>query len=303
MKKFIINENDAGQRLDKFIKKAFLNIPNSLIYKFIRKKKIKTNNKRSYFDYILKLDDLVTVYGLDDFFTKKKFDVDSSKKLKLDVVFEDKNILILNKPSGVKTQPNSNKKDSLIDLVVRYLIEKKEYFPEKENSFVPAFCTRLDFNTKGLIIAGKNAKTLRCLGELTKKGKIKKTYKCFVEGVMEKKNDVLMGYWSKDFKQNKVIITEKRREFSKKVVTEYFVLKQFENIAKLQVLIKSGKSHQIRAHMKQIGHPIVGDVKYGSKIKKELQLTCCEIEFESENSILSYLNNKKIILNKNKSLN
>ena len=297
MKEFKINENDAGQRLNKFIEKTFLNIPNSLIYKSIRKKNIKINNKKSFFNYILNFGDIVNVYGLDDYFKKKVFDLNINKKL--DIIFEDDNILILNKGSGVKTQPDSKRKDSLIDLVIQYLIEKKKYIPEKENSFIPAFCTRLDFNTRGLIIAAKNAKSLRCLNELTRKGKIKKEYECVVEGVMKKNHDRLIGYWSKNFNKNKVIITSKKRENSKKVITEYFLLKQFKNSAKLKVLIKLGKSQQIRAHMKQIGHPIIGDFKYGSSVNKNLQLICRKIAFDSKNSVLSYLDNKEIVLKNN----
>lgn len=301
MKSFKITQNDQGQRLNKFIEKAFLNVPKSLIYKSIRKKNVKINKKALKANYILNFGDIVEVYGLDEFFIKKEQKINFKAYdgfEKLDIVFEDENILVLNKKEGIMSQPNSKQKNSLIDFVKAYLIEKKEYFPEKENSFSPAFCTRLDTNTKGLIVAGKNAKALRNLNQLIKNGQIKKTYICEVEGIMEKNHEILVGFWSKDFKKNKAKITSNKREFSKKVVTEYFVLKRAKKTARLKVVILTGKSHQIRAHLKQINHPIVGDFKYGSKTKSKLKLICCELFFNCKEGELKYLNQKKITLKK-----
>lgn len=295
MQKFNVNENDAGQRLNKFIEKCYFNAPKSLIFRLIRTKNIKVNKKRTIASYILKEGDLVLVYGLDDFFKKKEnLKCEGLPNFKLNIVFEDENILILNKERGIKTQPNSKVKNSLIDIVLSYLTKKEEFNPLKENSFTPAFCTRLDFNTSGLVVAGKNAKALRCLNKLTAEGKIKKTYYCNVEGVMEKPREILVGFWSKDCNKNKVLITNFKRENSKKVITEYFVLKQNKKTAFLKVVLHTGKSHQIRAHLSLIKHPIVGDFKYGSKIKKDLQLICAELQIFSENTYLNYLNNKKI---------
>ena len=301
LQNFKINENDSGQRLNKFIEKCYFNVPKSLIYKAIRTKNIKVNKKRTIASYILKEGDFVLVYGLDEFFKKREdFNYENLNNFKLNIVFEDENILILNKEKGIKTQPNSQVKDSLIDKVLSYLINKKEYFPSKENSFTPAFCTRLDFNTSGLVVAGKNAKTLRCLNKLIAEGKIKKTYYCNVEGIMQKRKETLVGYWSKDQNKNKVLITNFKRENSKKVITEYFVLKQNKSTAFLKVILHTGKSHQIRAHLSLIKHPIVGDFKYGSKTKKNLQLVCGELQFFSENTYLNYLNNKKISIKNEK---
>ena len=177
-------------------------------------------------------------------------------------------------------------------------MKKKEYVSENENSFTPAFCTRLDTNTKGLIIAGKNAKALRSLNELNRMLKIKKTYYCIVEGIVEKDNEILKGFWKKDFKKNKVKISSNFEEFSKEVVTKFYVLKRFSNKTALKIVIYGGKSHQIRAHMQTIGHPIVGDLKYGSKFKEQLKLVCCGLKFNSKNSYLDYLDGKNIILKK-----
>ncbi len=297
MKKFIINENDEGQRLSRFIEKMFCKIPKSLVYKSIRKKNVKVNSKKSVHDYILKKEDVVEVYFLDSFFEEKKEDSFSIlKNFRLDIVYEDENILVVNKERGIKTQPNSRKKDSLIDLVIEYLTEKKEYVAEKENSFRPAFCTRLDTNTKGLVVAGKNRKALIILNELIKNGNIKKTYLCLVEGKMQKKREILVGYWNKDHFKNKVKISKNKSMFSKKVITEYLVVKEFLKTTKLKVFLHTGKSHQIRAHLAFINHPIVGDFKYGSRVKEDLKLLCYSLEFNTKGTYLEYLDSKKITL-------
>ena len=128
--------------------------------------------------------------------------------------------------------------------------------------------------------------------------KIKKTYYCVVEGIVEKDNEILKGFWKKDFKKNKVKIISNFEEFSKEVVTKFYVLKRFSNKTALKVIISGGKSHQIRAHMQTIGHPIVGDLKYGSKFKEQLKLVCCGLQFNSKNTYLDYLDGEKIILKK-----
>ena len=295
MKEFKINENDEGQRLSRFIERMFKNINRSLIYKSIRQKNIKVNGKKSFHDYILKKEDLVSVYRLDCFFKEEEKKLNLISNEKLDIVFEDENILIINKQGGIKTQPDSNRRDSLIDIVISYLVEKKEYDIEKENSFRPAFCTRLDTNTKGLVVAGKNKKALRTLNQLTAERKIK-IYDCVVEGRFTEKREVLVGFWSKDLNKNIVKITKEKREFSKKVITEYLVLKQFLNTARLKVFLHTGRSHQIRAHMQSINHPIVGDLKYGSRFKKDLKLICSSLEFNTKGTYLDYLDTKKITL-------
>ena len=297
MKKFIINENDEGQRLSRFIEKMFIKMPKSLIYKSIRKKNVKVNSKKSIHNYILKKGDIVEVYFLDSFFEEKKEDLFSNlKKFRLNIIYEDENLLVVNKERGIKTQPNSSRKDSLIDFVIKYLSEKKEYVVEKENSFKPAFCTRLDTNTKGLVVAGKNRKSLTTLNELIKNGNIKKTYLCIVEGKMQKKREVLVGDWNKDRLKNKVKISENKSMFSKKVITEYLVVEQFLETAKLKVFLHTGKSHQIRAHLASINHPIVGDFKYGSRFKENLKLLCYSLEFKTKGTFLEYLDSKKITL-------
>ncbi len=296
MKTFNINENDAGQRLNKFIEKTYFSMPLSLMYKNIRKKNIKVNRKSSKPQYILKLGDIVSVYGLDEFFKAKHYTVNAKDGFSLNIVYEDKNILVVYKGKGVKSHPNSSLKDSLIDNIIKYLIFKGEYIPENENSFVPSLCGRLDVNTSGLIMAGKNANALRSLNELNRQGRIKKTYICTVEGILTKNREVLVGYWNKDTAKNKAFITSKAYSTSKKVITEYILLKQLKNKAVVKVLLHTGRSHQIRAQMAKIGHPIVGDFKYGSKYKVPQKLSCVELEFESKNSFFEYLNGKKIAL-------
>ena len=299
MKVFNININDEGQRLNKFLEKVSFKLPKSLMYKKIRKKEVKINSKPVAANYILKLGDVLTIYGLDEFFTQKDEEREIKivkKEVKLDIIYEDENILVVNKKRGIKTQPDSEKKDSLIDFVLKYLVSEKKYDITKEKSFKPATCNRLDFNTKGLVLIGKNFKALRTLNSLMADGKIKKSYICEVEGIVKKKKEILYGFWSKDFKNNKVLITFNERKNSKKVITEYMLIKQFKDRSLLKVLLHTGKSHQIRAHMALIGHPIDGDFKYGSTKKEPQKLTCCGLKFNSKNTSLSYLDGKEITL-------
>lgn len=300
MKTFNINENDAGQRLNKFIEKTYFNVPLSLMYKNIRKKNVKVNHKPSKPQYILKIGDVVSVYGLDEFFKAKYYNFSEKKGVPLNIAYEDSNIIVVYKCKGIKSHPNSSLKDSLIDNIIKYLIFKGEYVPENENSFAPSLCGRLDVNTSGLIMAGKNANALRSLNELNRQGRIKKTYICTVEGILTKNREVLVGYWSKDTAKNKAFIKSKVYDSAKKVITEYILLKQLENKAVVKVLLHTGKSHQIRAQMAQIGHPIVGDIKYGSKYKTPQKLSCIGLEFYSKGSFLEYLDGKKITLKTNK---
>ena len=300
MKTFNINENDAGQRLNKFIEKTYFNVPLSLMYKNIRKQNVKVNHKPSKPQYILKIGDVVSVYGLDEFFKAKYYNFSEKKGVPLNIAYEDSNIIVVYKCKGIKSHPNSSLKDSLIDNIIKYLIFKGEYVPENENSFAPSLCGRLDVNTSGLIMAGKNANALRSLNELNRQGRIKKIYICTVEGILTKNREVLVGYWSKDTAKNKALIKSKVYDSAKKVITEYILLKQLENKAVVKVLLHTGKSHQIRAQMAQIGHPIVGDIKYGSKYKTPQKLSCIGLEFYSKGSFLEYLDGKKITLKTNK---
>ena len=178
MKKFVINKNDAGQRLDKFVLKAARGISTSLMYKYIRKKSIKVNGKRAEISYKLVVDDIVEMYINDEFFAEKSNDfMDISYDPKLSVIYEDDNIILVDKKAGVIVHSNEKEnRDTLINQVLLYLYKKGEYLPDKETSFTPSLCNRLDKNTGGIVIVAKNAIAQRELYEIIKHRQIKKKY-------------------------------------------------------------------------------------------------------------------------------
>ena len=211
MKEFYINKNDAGQRLDKYITKSFPLLPQSLMYKYIRSKRIKVNNKRSEISYRLKENDLVSLYINDEFFeaAKPKYDfLNAGKNIK--IVYEDENIILIDKPAGILSHPDEdNYTDTAITRVKRYLCEKGEYEPDNEMSFAPALVNRIDRNTCGIIIAAKNAEALRILNEKLKNRELHKLYLCVVIGKLKNTSGLIEGYLEKNEKQNKVYISER----------------------------------------------------------------------------------------------
>lgn len=302
MRSFIIKENDSNQRLDKFIQKAVPRLPKTLLYKYIRLKRIKVNGKKSEISYKLKVGDLIELYINDEF-----FETSSEKDFLLvpatiDVVYEDENILLVDKKPGlVVHEDNDNTLDTLINRVLHYLYNKNEYNPDDEASFTPALCNRIDRNTAGIVIVAKNAESLRVLNERIKERSITKLYLCVVSGLLEKKQDTLIHYHLKNEKDNTVTIFEKPNKDTKTMITTYRVLDYSKENTLVEVDLKTGRTHQIRAHMAYIGHPIIGDGKYGNnrinmKYKQKHQLLYSyKLRFEpvSTQTILSYLDGKE----------
>lgn len=301
MKSFVISKNDAGQRLDKFVLKAAKGLSKSLMYKYIRKKYIKVNKKRAEINYMLLENDVVEMYINDEFFKEKNTDFKLiAYKPDLKIVYEDENVLLVDKKAGVIVHSDDNEgRDTLINQVLLYLYQKGEYLPEKENSFTPSLCNRLDKNTGGIVIVAKNAVSQRELYEIIKKRQIKKLYFAMVKGVPTPKSATISGYLKKDSQNNIVTVKDEPFEDAKQIKTKYKVLMSKNGYSLVEVDLITGRTHQIRAHMAHIGHCVVGDTKYG-RLKdfsdtpfKHQALYSYSLSFEVEPEYsLSYLNGK-----------
>ncbi len=302
MRQIEITKNDSGQRLDKFLTKRFKNMPQSLMYKYIRTKYIKLNGKKCEISSRLNEGDILTLYIKDEFFDEQPDEYDFLKApVKIDIIYEDENIMLLNKKPGLIVHPDENYHfDSLIARVQHYLYDKGEYEPKKENSFAPALVNRIDRNTGGIVIAAKNAETLRIMNQKVKDRELEKLYLCIAVGIFEKKSDMLTGYLEKNEKQNRVYISKKPTENSKTIKTRYRVLSEKNGLSLLEVDLLTGRTHQIRAHLASIGHPLLGDGKYGkNEINRKMGYKWqalysykLSFKFTTDGGILEYLNGR-----------
>ena len=298
-----IGKNDGGQRLDKFLTKSYPNLPQSMLYKAIRKKDIKINGKRCENSTRLQEGDVVSLFLKEEFFQKEERPEDFLKApKKLSIVYEDENLLLLDKKPGLIVHPDENYHfDSLIARVQHYLYDKGEYDPDGEQSFAPALVNRIDRNTGGIVMAAKNAEALRVLNQKVKDRELRKLYLCVVCGRLEQKEGLLTGYLEKNEAQNRVYISKKPKEGARTIRTKYRVLEERRDFSLLEVELLTGRTHQIRAHFASIGHPLAGDGKYGKNaVNKQtgfpyqaLYSYKLGFDFTTEAGILAYLNGRE----------
>ena len=303
MKELTVTKNDAGQRLDRFLAKAVPLLPASLCQKYIRLKRIKVDGKRADRDTRLVEGSVIQLYINDEFFDTPKpenaYLTVSAPKLNL--VYEDDNLLLVDKKPGQAVHPHDGAEygKTLIDHIQAYLYAKGEWRPREEHAFAPALCNRIDRNTGGIVIAAKNAETLRILNQKIKDRELEKRYLCVVHGRPKPAAGRLEGWIFKDAVQNRVYVTQKFQPGAKSAVTEYRTLKSQNGLSLVECELITGRTHQIRAMMAAAGTPLLGDGKYG-KLDKQydrkfqaLYSYRLKFTFTTDAGILQYLDGRE----------
>lgn len=305
MKELTIKKNDAGQRADRFLSKAYPNLKSSLVCKLMRKKRIKLNGAKVEPNVILKEGDVFRFYLSDELLAKEPITRESDFRdisAEISVIYEDENVLLIDKPAGlVVHEDNDNTADTLINRVLSYLYQNGEYDPERENSFTPALVNRIDRNTSGIVIAAKNAESLRVLNQKVRDREIQKLYLCAVRGVPEPREATLTAYLNKLPDENRVLISDAPKPDFLTIKTKYRVLKSMGELSLVEVDLLTGRTHQIRAHFAHIGHALLGDGKYGDnafnkRFGAKTQALCSyrlAFRFTSEAGVLEYLNGRE----------
>lgn len=285
MREFQIHSNEAGQRLDKYLKKLLCNAPGSFVYKMMRKKNIVLNGKKTAGAEQLKEGDRVTLFLSDETFLKfsggEQFlsEYEKLKKIsvQLSVVYEDPDVIIINKPAGMLSQKARESDLSANEYILAYLVREHVLTEEMMRTFKPSVCNRLDRNTSGLLIAGKTLKGLQEMSNALRTRTVKKYYRCIVRGEIKEETYVKGWLW-KDSETNRVTVSELRPNgqqsarasmLAREIETEYRPVLVKNGYTELEVHLITGRSHQIRAHLAYLGHPIVGDEKYGDRIINE----------------------------------
>lgn len=299
-----IGPNEAGQRLDKFLRKLLKDVPLSAIFKALRKKDIRVNDRKQNEKYFLEEGDIVEIKYIqskrED--KKEKFTKVDPKGIK--IVFEDENMLVIEKWPGVLVHSDSNesKEPTLTDYVLSYLNDKGDYVPENELTFTPAACNRLDRNTSGIIIFGKSFEGLKCINEAIREDEIRKYYFTLAKGKV--KDGLYEGYILKNPETNVSKIYDTQVPNSKKIAMEIKTVETNGAYSLIDVNLITGRSHQIRAHLAHLGNPIIGDNKYGDKKLNSFfeskyglnyqYLYAYKLNFRKINGKLNYLKNKTV---------
>lgn len=304
MKVIIVQKNEAGQRLDKLLMKHLNKAPKSFVYKMLRKKNIVLNGKKADGSEKINIEDEITLY-----LSEETINIFSEEyeavlvKSNLDIVYEDDNCFIVNKPAGMLSQKAKADDISLVEHITSYLLEEGKLTKEEMQTFKPGICNRLDRNTSGLVVAGKTLRGLQVMSELFRNRGLDKYYLCIVKGQLLK-GQRLQGYLKKNEKTNQVTFYTREVSGSDYIETEYEPIGTSNEFTLLKVKLITGKTHQIRAHLSSIGHPIIGDYKYGDKktnerLKKEFGLEhqllhSYEIQFKQMDGEFASLSNLTI---------
>lgn len=267
MREIVVKENEAGRRLDKLLAKYLNLAPKSFLYKMLRKKNIVLNGKKCNGGEKLQINDHIQMFLAEE--TIEKFsDVKAPavKKKQLDIIYEDNHVLLVNKPAGMLSQKARDRDDSLVEYLIAYLLDSGQLTPADLRSFKPSVCNRLDRNTSGLVAAGKSLAGLQLLSAVFKDRSLHKYYICVVAGKLTERR-TLAGHLMKDVRTNQVTVLPREQAGSVPVLTKYEPLDWLNdgqnNYTLLKVTLITGRTHQIRAHLAAIGHPLAGDWKYG----------------------------------------
>lgn len=308
MKEIKVTANEAGQRLDKLLAKYLNQAPKSFIYKMLRKKNIVLNGKKADGSEKLSVGDAVKLFLSDD--TIDKFSKAMvvrplpKKQEKLEILYEDSHVIFINKPVGMLSQKAKPEDVSVVEYLISYLLESGQLTEEALRSFRPSICNRLDRNTSGLLVCGKSLMGLQTMGDLFQKRTMKKYYRCLVAGKVTGTTYVKGHLW-KDHKTNKVTVSKEPAKNSQPIETEYRAIGRNDSYTLLEVHLITGRTHQIRAHLASVGHPLLGDYKYGNRklndrFKQKYQLEsqllhAYRLEMPTMEGALEALSNKQFV--------
>lgn len=282
MKEIIVSSREDGMRLDKYLQRYLSNAEKNFIYKMLRKKNIKLNDKKCDGSEKIRVNDSIKIYFADE--TLEKFIGESQVKLKpsihrvkLDIVYEDKDILVVDKPVGMLSQKASARDVSLVEYVTDYLISNNSLTEEDLKTFHPGVCNRLDRNTSGIVVAGKTQSGLKEMSKAFKERTIHKYYISIVTGVVSDKCNQRAWLFKDEIKNQVKIFKDEeqalklglKKEKLNEIITEYMPISCNGKYTLLKINLVTGKSHQIRAHLAWLGHPIIGDLKYGKTYVNE----------------------------------
>lgn len=304
MRELTIGKNDAGQRLDRFVAKNMPLLPPALLQKYIRIKRVKINGKGAARDTRLVMGDVLQLYINDEFFDKPSEEnmFLTVFKPQLDIVYEDENLLLVNKRPGLVVHADETEKvNTLINHIQAYLYQKREWNPRAENAFAPALCNRIDRNTGGIVIAAKNAETLRVINEKIRDHELRKSYLCITVGRPKPPEGKIEGFLLKDEVKKQVSFYRHPVPGGKTAVTLYRTLETRGELSLVECELLTGRTHQIRVSMAQIGCPLLGDGKYGNgganrkygETRQALYSYRLSFDFQTDAGTLEYLRGKE----------